>query len=112
MEFAVDQIGDVSLITIQVNKLDAANAKDFKADVTPLLANRQRLVLDLGNLTFVDSSGLGAILSCLKQVTGTQGELKLCNLTKAARILFELVRMHKVFEIFNTREEAVASFKK
>jgi len=112
MEFTVETIGEVCVISIKVNKLDAANAKEFKADITPLFTNRQRLILDLGNLGFIDSSGLGAILSCLKLVTGQQGELKLCNLTKAARILFELVRMHKVFEIFNTREEAVASFRK
>ena len=112
MEFNVEKIGKVTLVTFRINKLDAANAKEFKNDVTPILEGHTHLVLDLESLSFIDSSGLGALLSCLRQVTGRQAELKLCNLSKSARILFELIRMHRVFEIFNTREEAIASFVK
>lgn len=66
-----------------------------------------RAVLDMSQLQFVDSSGLGAILSCLRELNKRDGDLSLCGLTKPVRTLFELVRMHRVFEIFNTREEAI-----
>lgn len=112
MEFSVETTGKTTVVAVLANKLDAGIAKEFKTGITPLLETHNQIVLDLGSITFIDSSGLGAILSCLRLVTGRQGELKLCNLSKSARILFELVRMHKVFEIFNTREEAVASYVK
>jgi len=69
-----------------------------------------RLVIDMSSVQFVDSSGLGVILSCLRQVTERGGDLKVCGLSKGVRALFELVRMHKVVEIYNTREEALAAF--
>lgn len=110
MEFTIDASGQVTVVTVRVTKLDAANAKEFKTDFTPILEKYQKIVLNLGSLSFIDSSGLGALLSCLRQANSRQGDIKLCTLTKSVRILFELVRMHKVFEIFNTREDAVASF--
>ena len=60
----------------------------------------RKVVFDLRELRFVDSSGLGAILSCLRQLNGKGGELKLCGMTKPVRALFELVRMHKIFDIY------------
>ena len=50
------------------------------------------------------------LLSCLRQVHNTGGDLKLCGMNKAVRALFELVRMHRVFEIFASREEASRSY--
>jgi anti-sigma B factor antagonist len=67
-------------------------------------------VLDLGKVQFVDSSGLGAILSASRQLLETGGDLKICSLTPPVRVLFELVRMHRVFDVLNDREEAVGAF--
>jgi anti-sigma B factor antagonist len=69
-----------------------------------------KLLFDLEKLKFVDSSGLGALLSCLRQVTAVKGELKLCGMAKPVHALFELVRMHRVFDILITRDEALRSF--
>jgi anti-sigma B factor antagonist len=65
------------------------------------------VVFDLRELRFVDSSGLGAILSCLRQLNAKGGDLKLCEMTKPVRALFELVRMHKIFDIYVTKEQAL-----
>ena len=67
-------------------------------------------VLALPELKFLDSSGLGAILSCLRQLNASSGELKLCGMSKGVRALFELVRMHRIFDLYNTREEAIVAF--
>jgi anti-sigma B factor antagonist len=68
------------------------------------------VILDLGRLRFIDSSGLGAMLSCLRQLNAAGGDLKLCGMSKAVRAVFELVRMHKIFDIYGTREQAVSAF--
>ena len=58
----------------------------------------------------MDSSGCGAILSYLRQLNTVGGDLKLCCINKPVRALFQLVRMHRIFDILNTREEAVKAY--
>lgn len=96
-------------ITIDSENLDAGNAKDFKNQIQPHLDKNMLAILDMSALKFVDSSGLGALLSCLRSMNNKEGQLKLVGLTKPVRALFELVRMHRIFSIYNTREEALAS---
>ena len=112
MQLIVDKVGDVAVVTVQAEQLDAGNADDFKDEVAPVLAEHSQLVLDLGRVQFVDSRGCGAILSCLKHVTERGGDLKLCRVTRPARTVFDLIRLHRICEIVDTREQAVAAFKK
>jgi anti-sigma B factor antagonist len=111
MEIAVDKLGDVTVAAIPVDELDASNAGEFKRDIAPVLQANTKLVLDLSRLSFVDSSGLGALLSCLRQLGGKSGDLKLCGLSKQVRALFELVRMHRIFDIYGTQADAVNAFR-
>jgi anti-sigma B factor antagonist len=110
MELTVDRIGNVTVVQVPVENLDASNTKEFKRQVSPLLEAKGKLVFDMAKVKFVDSSGLGALLSCLRQVNAEGGDLKICGLTKQVRVIFELVRMHRIFEIFNTREEAAKAY--
>jgi anti-sigma B factor antagonist len=110
MEIAVDKIGDVAIAKLPVEELDASNAGELKRDIAPLLEAHAKLVIDLGRLRFVDSSGLGAFISCLRKLNAKGGDLKLCGMSKQVRAVFELVRMHRIFDIFSTREEALRAF--
>lgn len=112
MEIVFDKVGDlaVAVASVPVEELDASNAGEFKRDVAPLLEANTKLVLDLSRLRFVDSSGLGAFISCLRKLNAKGGDLKLCGMSKQVRAVFELVRMHRVFDICATSEEAVRAF--
>jgi anti-sigma B factor antagonist len=107
---AFDQVSGVTVAVVPMEELDASNAADFKREVAPLLETTTKLVFDLARLRFVDSSGLGAFISCLRQVNARGGDVKLCGMSKQVRAVFELVRMHRIFDIFATREEAVHAF--
>ncbi len=111
MEVTLEKIDDVTVIALPGESLDASNAKEFKRDILSALAGQSRVIFDMGRLKFVDSSGLGAILSCLRQLNASGGDLKLSGMLKPVRALFELVRMHRIFDIYNTKEEAVAAFR-
>jgi anti-sigma B factor antagonist len=63
MEMTVEKIGEITIVQLPGEQLDAGNAKDFKRDVAPILSATSKVVFDLSRLRFVDSSGLGAILS-------------------------------------------------
>jgi len=110
MELVVEKMGDVAVVGLPVEELDASNTAEFKRDVAPVLEQDARVVFDLGKLRFVDSSGLGAFLSCLRRVNARGGDVKLCRMSKQVRTVFELVRMHRIFDIQETREAAVAAF--
>ncbi len=110
MEIPVQNLDGVAVAAVPVEELDASNSGEFKRDIAPVLQSHTKLVLDLGHLRFVDSSGLGAMLSCLRQLSAKGGDLKLCSMSKQVRALFELVRMHRIFDIYGTKEEAVRAF--
>ena len=110
MEIPVEKTDSVTIAVIPVDELDASNAGEFKRDMAPVLESDTRVVMDFSRLRFIDSSGLGAVLSCLRQLSAKGGDLKLCGMSKQVRSTFELVRMHRIFDIFPTREEAVRAF--
>ncbi len=110
MEMTIDRIGDVAAVAVPVDEMDASNASEFKRDIAPVLQANTKVVLDLSRVRFMDSSGLGAMLSCLRQLTAKKGDLKLCGMSKQVRGAFELVRLHRIFDIYLTRAEAVLAF--
>jgi anti-sigma B factor antagonist len=110
MELMCESIGDVMVVILVGAQLDASTAEEFKRDITPVLEAHTQVVFDLSQLGFVDSSGLGAFLSCLRHVHAQGGDLKLCGLSQPIRALFELVRMHRIFHIFDTQEAAIRAF--
>ena len=100
------------IITPERESLDAHDAPEFKEKVIDLIEANSliRVVFDLHQMQFIDSSGLGSFLSVLRVLHSHGGELKLACMNKPVRTMFELVSMHKIFEIFNTKEDAIRSF--
>jgi anti-sigma B factor antagonist len=102
--------GSVVVVSLSGDALDAACAEKFRADIAPLIDGQKAIVLDFAGLKFVDSSGIGALLSCLRLAKTNGGEIRISGLLPNVRSLFELVRLDRLFEIFSTSDEAVASF--
>jgi len=113
VEIRYESIGPITLIKPMETYLDAARAKSFRKDVVDRLAPESRVILDLGNLRFIDSSGCGVLLACSRRLNpdgNGPGDIKVCGVTKQLRTVFEMVRLHKVLDIYNNREEALRAF--
>ncbi len=110
MLLSVEEVGNVAVVKIPGSSLDASNVKEFKRNITPILDKNTSVVLDIQNLDFVDSSGLGAFLSCLRHLNTAGGDLKIIGMRKPVQALFELVRMHRICDVFETADEAVKAF--
>jgi anti-sigma B factor antagonist len=110
MQIHIEKVGEVAVVTLEAEYLDASVAEEFKRDMGPLLEANPKVVFDMEPLQFVDSAGLGAILSCLRRLSAAGGDLKLCALSKPVRAVFEISRMHRIFDIFPAKEEAVQAF--
>lgn len=96
-----------TIVALPTENLDAGNVKAFRDAIAPILDSNTTVVIDMSNLSFVDSSGLGSLLSCLRTMHSRNGELRLYGMSKPVKALFELVRMHRIFPIYNSREEAL-----
>jgi len=110
MEISSEQRGNLLVVTLQEKRLEAATATFFKSTMVDFInSGATRIVLDLSQVDFVDSSGLGSIVSILKTL-GDEGELVLCGISQTVMSLFKLTRLDRIFRIFPTADEAVTSF--
>lgn len=104
----VNRDAAVPVVAPKVRRLDASVAPAFKQEMAQLVQDgERRLVLDLGGVDFLDSSGLGALVSVLKTL-GAQGAMAVCGAQGAVLSLFKLTRMDKVFTLCTDRREALA----
>jgi anti-sigma B factor antagonist len=94
-----------------LDHLDAANSSTFRTESAQHIKTAKNVVLDLTGVTFIDSAGLGALLSVMRALGERGGEFKICCAPKAIQVLFELVRLHKILDIHETRAAALAAFK-
>ena len=99
MELVCHDTGEVRLIKVAEDRIDAAVAIQFKDLVREMTEDGPiRVVLDLSRVTFLDSSGLGAVVAAMKQV-GAGRTLELAGLTPNVEKVFRLTRMDTVFTI-------------
>ena len=97
------------IVTVPGEHLDVGNSKSFREALQPVLEENATVLLDLSEVDFIDSSGLGSLLSCLRTMNAKDGDLRLFGMRKPVQAMFELVRMHRLFAIYDTEEEACAT---
>ncbi|MDF5721886.1 MAG: STAS domain-containing protein [Rhizonema sp. PD37] len=93
---------------IQLNgNLDSTQSQDFREKITEIIEEKitKIVLVDFKNVTFMDSSGLGALVLAFKALKSVDRKLVVCSINEQVRILFELTGMDKVFEIFPNEEE-------
>lgn len=103
---------NILVITFTSDRLDAKHNMQMKQDILDLIDQMKncQVVFDLQHLQFMDSSGMGPLLSTLRFLNAQGGKLKLSGMTPPLRTIFELVSMHKIFEIYKTNDEAISSY--
>ncbi len=80
---------------------------EFHKKINPFVdTEKPRILLDLSKVEFVDSSFLGALVMQLKRVMAKNGEMRLFGLQPPVKKLFEMLRLYRIFEIFDTEEQA------
>jgi anti-sigma B factor antagonist len=93
MDTHLEQVGDVTVVEILADAVDTNNSADLKAALTEAATAHKRVLVDLGQVKFIDSAGCGAIIAALPKARAAGADLKLCNLTPQVLSLFELFMM-------------------
>jgi anti-sigma B factor antagonist len=110
MSFDVKKQGDITVIDVE-GQLIVGNRQELKQKVLEELEKGGRkFLIDFSNTGYIDSSGLGVLVSLSKKIREQGGELRLANLNDDLRTLFELTKLDTLFHIATNREEALSSF--
>jgi anti-sigma B factor antagonist len=109
---AIDwEVGDVTVISLSgAITLGAPTSQLREWILEALNQGRKKILLNLGEVYFIDSSGLGELVSAYTSVTGRGGRLKLLNLNRRVRDLLQITKLYTVFEVFDDEGKALASF--
>jgi len=112
MEITKRENDNISIIDIN-GEIDLYNAPEIKDVINGLIAEQKvNVIINLEKVSYIDSSGIGALISSLSNLKKYQGGLKIINVFASVRKVFELTKLTSFFEIYDSEEEALANFKK
>ncbi len=111
MEITRRESGNIVILDIN-GEIDLYNAPEIK-DVIAKLIEEQKYytIINLEKVSYIDSSGIGALISSLSNLKKYQGGLKIINVAGSVRKVFELTKLTSFFEIFDNEPGAIAAFK-
>ena len=110
MGFQVSQSGGITLVEVE-GQLIVGNRQELKQQVLERLeAGDRKFVIDFTNTGYIDSSGLGVLVSLSKKIREQGGELRLSSLNEDLRTLFELTKLDTLFRIADNKSEALVGF--
>jgi anti-sigma B factor antagonist len=105
------ELGDVTVIDVAGQIKLGEGAVSVRDAVRQLLAkNQKRILVNLGEVSYIDSSGIGELVAAFTTVTNQGGQLKLLNLTKRVQDLLQITKLSTVFEVFDDEPSAIRSF--
>ena len=109
MNYEFENIGSVLKVSLD-GRLVAACSEEFKERLVNHISTNHNIMIDLSKMTYIDSSGLGALVSLLQKATAAGGTVKLACLQPRPKIVFDITKVYRVFEIFDSVEACLASF--
>jgi anti-anti-sigma factor len=111
MEFKSEKILDICIVHVYITRATLTKAVDFKDFLNVLIdEGSKKFVIDLSACEYIDSTFLGAIVSVLKKLNASGGDLRLVYNKDVPSLIFMLTRMDKVFKIFDDLSLAITSY--
>ena len=110
MAFQVQKVGDVTVVDVE-GQLIVGNRQELKQRVLEELEKGERkFLVDFTRTGYIDSSGLGVLVSLSKKIREQGGELRLSSLNEDLRTLFELTKLDTLFRIADARDQGLQGF--
>ena len=111
MQIESKQQNDILVLVLMEKRLDAKLAVDFRLIVEDFIkAGNHSIAIDMSHIDFIDSSGLGALVGCLK-LAGNRGKFVLFAAKAPVIAMLKLTRMDRVFNLFDTEQQAIEGSK-
>jgi anti-sigma B factor antagonist len=111
IKLAVRQVGDVSVVDVAGRIILGEGSSALRDSLRDMVSKGQKkILLNLGEVSYIDSSGIGELVSGFTSVTNNGGQLKLLNLTKRVKDLLQITKLYTVFDVHESEASAVRSF--
>ena len=111
MSYSFNVENEILIVKIEEKRATIEFSGTLKDDlIKKIEQGNSKVIIDLSATEFVDSSFLGTLVAGLKKTDINSGNLKIVDLQEPVRVIFELTRLYKIFEIFDTVEDALNSF--
>jgi len=111
IQLTIRQVGDVNVIDVAGRITLGEGASTLRESLRDLvIKSNKRILLNLGDVSYIDSSGIGELVSGFTSVANQGGTLKLLGLTKRVKDLLQITKLYTVFEVFDDEAAAVRSF--
>ena len=110
MNLTTDRQSDIAIVRVNETRLMYPLLPEFTNAVTPLIGPRSKLVVDLSNVTYVDSATIGCLMDLYRQVTAGGGVLKLAGVQKRVETMLSMTGAHNFLEMHADEAAAVRSF--
>jgi anti-sigma B factor antagonist len=111
VKLSTRQVGDVTVVDAAGRITLGEGASSFRDTIRDLAAGgHKKMLLNLGEISYIDSSGIGELVSGFTTVSNQGGTMKLLNLTKRVQDLLQITKLYTVFEVHDDEAKAVASF--
>ena len=105
------QVGDVTVIDVAGRITLGEGSSNLREGIREMVAKgNKKILLNLGDVSYIDSSGIGELVSGFTSVANGGGQLKLINLTKRVKDLLQITKLYTVFEVFDDEAAAIRSF--
>ncbi len=91
-------------------RLDAYNAPELKRKFEEIIEQTPYFIFDMKGCEFIDSTGLGTIVACLKAASQSGGDIRLVSLQEKPKMVFDITRAYKIFQFFDNIEAAADSY--
>jgi anti-sigma B factor antagonist len=111
MTLKTRQSGDVTIVDVAGRIQLGEGSSSLREELRGLIAkNHTKILLNLGEVSYIDSSGMGELVAGFTTVTGRGGQLKLLNLTKRVTDLLQITKLYTVFDVHDDEAKAIRSF--
>ena len=111
MKASTRQMGDVTIVDLTGQIKLGEGSSILRDTVKDLLGKgRKKILLNLGDINYIDSSGIGELVSAFTSVRNQGGELKLLHLTKKVHDLLQITKLYTVFHVLDDEAAAVTAF--
>ena len=111
MSFTFNKSEEILIVEVTDKRATVDISTTFKDLMQSEIENGNfKIIIDLSNVEYVDSSFLGALVAGLKRATMKNGDLKLVKLKPPVRAMFDLTRLHRIFDIYDSIEDATKTF--
>ena len=112
MELSFKQIDEITVVKIESQELNHVVSHDFQRQIQPIFEEKQfNIALDMDSVDFMDSMGIGTLITLRNKLMKEKGNIAMFNISERVKKIIDIAALHKVFDLFETEDDAVNGLK-